>query len=78
MRAEVHNNLRRLRREADLTQEDLARGLGVTRQTVIAIENGRYLPSIGLALKIARFFGRPVEGIFWLAEEQPAKGGETA
>lgn len=72
MRAEVRNNLRRLRREADLTQEDLAGRLGVTRQTVIAIENGRYLPSIGLALKIARFFGRPVEQIFCLEEAEPA------
>ncbi len=76
MRTEVGNNLRRLRREADLTQEDLARGLGVTRQTIIAIENGRYLPSIGLALKMARFFGRPMEHIFWLVDEQPADGVE--
>lgn len=72
-RVEVRNNLRRLRREAELTQEELAARLGVTRQTVIAIENGRYLPSIVLALKIARFFGRPVEEIFWLSDGQPAE-----
>lgn len=76
MSGEVNNGLRRLRLEAGLTQEDLAVRLGVTRQTIIAIENGRYLPSIGLALKVARLFGKPVEEIFWLAEEQPKGGNE--
>lgn len=69
MSAKVGNGLRRLRLEADLTQEELAHRLGVTRQTVIAIENGRYLPSIGLALRISRFFGRPVEEIFFLTTD---------
>lgn len=72
---EVLNSLRRARRAADLTQEELADRLGVTRQTIIAIENGRYLPSIGLALKLARFFGRPVEELFWLDEAD--SGGAT-
>jgi putative transcriptional regulator len=49
-----------------LTQEGLAEALGVTRQTVIAIEKGNYAPSVHLALKIARHFKLPVEKIFHL------------
>lgn len=49
-----------------MTQEDLARALGVTRQTVIAIESGRYAPSLPLALRLARVFGVRVEDLFEL------------
>ena len=47
-----------------MTQEDLALALGVTRQTIIAMEKGNYTPSVLLALKIARYFKKPVESIF--------------
>ncbi|MFX1538331.1 MAG: helix-turn-helix transcriptional regulator [Promethearchaeota archaeon] len=48
----------------DLTQEDLARKIGITRQTIIAIEKGKYNPSLELAFKIARYFEVTVEDIF--------------
>jgi putative transcriptional regulator len=48
----------------DLTQEDLAQAIGVTRQTVIAMEKGKYNPSLELAFKIARFFNVSIENIF--------------
>lgn len=56
--------MRELRQAADLSQAALGEQLGVSRQTVIAIETGRYDPSLRLALRIARHFGRPVEDIF--------------
>jgi putative transcriptional regulator len=60
----MHNCVRELRNERSLRQEDLARALKVSRQTINAIETGRYLPSLPLALAMARFFGRPVEDLF--------------
>lgn len=62
----MKNNIRKLRRERKLRQEDLAQILGVTRQTIIAIENEKYNPTLELAMKIARFFGTQVEEIFLL------------
>lgn len=56
--------VKELRLQATLTQEDLARDVGVTRQTIIAIEKGNYVPSVILALKIARRLGSPLEGVF--------------
>lgn len=56
--------MRELRQAADLSQAALGEQLGVSRQTVIAIETGRYDPSLRLALRIARHFGRAVEDIF--------------
>ena len=53
------------RKAAGLTQEDLARSVDVTRQTIIAIEKGNYVPSVLLALKIAKLLKVPVEGIFY-------------
>lgn len=58
-----------LRSEHRLTQADLAQRLGVSRQTINSIETGRFEPSLTLALRIARYFGRPVEIIFDLAED---------
>lgn len=69
MGGNVHNKLKLLRVTRDLTQEELAEALGVTRHTIMAIENGRYLPSIALALRVAQYFNRPLEEIFWLEEE---------
>ncbi|ASJ05119.1 helix-turn-helix transcriptional regulator [Thermococcus barossii] len=60
----MKNRLRELREELGITQEKLARALGVTRQTIIAIEKGRYDPSLRLAFKIARFFGVKIEDVF--------------
>lgn len=66
----VHNKLRWLRKMSDLTQEQLGESLGVTRHTILAIENGRYEPSIALALKIAKYFKLPLEEIFWLEQKE--------
>ncbi|NJE43376.1 helix-turn-helix transcriptional regulator [Thermococcus sp. GR6] len=60
----MKNRLRELREAKGLTQEELAKALGVTRQTIIAIEKGKYDPSLKLAFKIARFFGVLIEDIF--------------
>ena len=59
----------------DLTQEDLARKIGVTRQTILAIEKGRYVPSLDLAFRISRHFGVNIEEIFIYGEETPAAPG---
>lgn len=64
MPGKVKNCLSEFRIRNDLTQEELANSLGVTRQTIIAIEKGNYTPSVLLALKIAHFFKEPVESIF--------------
>jgi len=59
------NNIRRLRFDADeMTQADLAAKTDVTRQTIIAIEGGKYSPSLELAFKIAHAFGVPLESVF--------------
>ena len=60
----MKNDLRVLRARHDLSQAELAGKLGVSRQTVNAIETGRYDPSLSLAFKIAALFGRPIELIF--------------
>lgn len=60
----MKNNIRTLRESRGLTQEDLAKQVGVTRQTIIAIENDKYNPTLSLAFKLARLFGRPIEEIF--------------
>jgi putative transcriptional regulator len=61
----VTNDIRRLRFErGEMTQADLAERIGVTRQTVIAIEQGRYSPSLEMAFRIARVFGVPLEAVF--------------
>jgi putative transcriptional regulator len=60
----VHNDIRELRSGRGLRQEDLAAAMRVSRQTINAIETGRYLPSLPLAIALARYFGRPVEELF--------------
>lgn len=64
MAERVANTVSEYRIKEKLTQEELAHALGVTRQTIIAIEKGNYTPSVLLALKIASFFKKPVESIF--------------
>jgi putative transcriptional regulator len=69
-RAAISNNLRRLRFEAgEMTQQALADRVGCTRQTIIVLEQERYVPSLALAMRIARTFGRPVEEIFQLSDQ---------
>jgi len=60
----MNNRLKVLRAERDWSQADLAEALGVSRQTVNALETGRYDPSLPLAFRIARVFGQPIEAIF--------------
>jgi putative transcriptional regulator len=60
----VENTLRVLRAMRRITQGDLASALGVTRQTILAIENGKYNPSLELAFKIAKYFETTIEKIF--------------
>ena len=60
----MNNRLKVLRAERDWSQADLAEQLGVSRQTVNALETGRYDPSLPLAFRIARVFGQPIEAIF--------------
>ena len=64
----MENSIRSLRKAAGLTQEDLAQALGVTRQTINAIENDKYDPTLGLSMRLARFLNPPVEDIFRLPE----------
>ena len=64
----MKNRLKVARAEIDLTQEELAKRIGVSRQTINAVESGRYVPSTVLALKMAKVFGKPVEEIFFLEE----------
>ncbi len=62
---EVTNRIRRLRFDhGEMTQEELAGRVGCTRQTIIALEQGKYVPSIALAFRIARAFGAAVEDVF--------------
>jgi len=60
----MNNRLKVMRAERDWSQAQLAEQLGVSRQTVNALETGRYDPSLPLAFKIARVFGQPIESIF--------------
>ena len=67
---EVKNRLEALRKERGIRQEELAKALSVSRQTIGSLENGRYNPSILLAFRIARFFDLPIEEIFLYDEEE--------
>lgn len=65
----MRNNIKTLRKERGLRQEDMAKLLGVSRQTIVAMENDKYDPTLELAIKTARLLERPVEEIFFLDEE---------
>ena len=66
----IMNTVRRLRFDHDeMTQEELARKAGVSRQTIIDIESGKYTPSLGLAFKLSEIFNRTIEEIFQVVEE---------
>ena len=62
----MKNRIKVLRKELGLRQEDVANRVGVTRQTIITIENDRYNPTLELAMKLAKLFNTPVEEIFQL------------
>ena len=64
----MKNRIKVLRAMHDLTQDALAQQLGVTRQTILAIEKGKYDPSLDLAFKIARYFNVSIEEVFAYAE----------
>ncbi len=71
----VHSEVRKLRfLNGEMTQEELARRVGVSRQTIVAIEGGMYDPSVGLAMRIARIFAVPVEQVFTLQETDGVRG----
>lgn len=65
----MKNRLEELRKERNIKQEELAEALKVSRQTIGSLENGRYNPSIILAFKIARYFGKSIEEIFVYEED---------
>jgi putative transcriptional regulator len=69
MTENILNFVREYRKRAGLTQEDLARAIGVSRQTIISIERGRYIPSLPLALKLARHFGCSTDDMFKFEED---------
>ena len=66
----LKNRIQELRKQRKVTQEELAEAVGVTRQTIISLENGRYNASLQLAFRIAGFFGKAIEEIFWLEESE--------
>jgi len=69
LRDDVTNTLRRHRLErGELTQQALADAVGVSRQTIVSIEKGRYNPTVGLALRLAQVLGGPVEALFQLTK----------
>lgn len=70
----LRNRLRELRLQQGLTQVTLAERVGVTRQTIIAVEKGKFVPSVKLALRLADTLGTPLEDVFWLNDD---KGGEA-
>lgn len=64
----MKNRIKVERAEKDITQQQLAEAVGVSRQTIVAIEKNRFMPSTPLALKISRYFGKPLESIFILED----------
>jgi putative transcriptional regulator len=62
----MNNSIRINRAEKGITQQDLADAIGVSRQTINAIESGKYIPSTLLALKVSHYFGKSTDEIFWL------------
>jgi putative transcriptional regulator len=73
-KSRINNTIRKLRfMHAEMTQEQLAEKVGVTRQTIIAIESAKYSPSLELAFKIARVFETPLEEVFTYEDEDKTK-----
>ncbi|MFA9231277.1 MAG: helix-turn-helix transcriptional regulator [Microgenomates group bacterium] len=69
-KARITNQIRRLRFDAsEMTQKDLAEAVGVTRQTIMAIENAKYFPSLELAFQIAQVFQKPLDQVFQFEQD---------
>lgn len=66
----MKTSIAQLRKERKLTQEELAKAVGVSRQTIISIENEKYTASLVLAYKIAHYFGKTIEEVFDFSEEE--------
>ena len=66
----MKNKIENIRKEQGLLQDEMAKAMGVSRQTISSLENGRYNPSIMLAYKIAKYFGMTIEDIFVFEEEE--------
>ena len=66
----MENRIEQIRKERGILQDEFAKALGVSRQTISSLENGRYNPSILLAYKIAKFFDMTIEEVFVFEEEQ--------
>ncbi len=66
---DLENRLKEIRQQRGLTQESLAQAIGVTRQTVIAVEQGKFRPSVELALRLARELEVSVHDVFWLKDD---------
>ena len=64
----MKNKIEYIRKEKGIRQEDFAKAMGVSRQTISSLENGRYNPSILLAYKIAKYFDMTIEEVFWFEE----------
>jgi putative transcriptional regulator len=71
----LRNNLKEIRLQKNLTQEILAQKVGVTRQTIIAIEQAKFVPSVRLALEIRSALDMPFESLFWLEGSQGDDNG---
>ena len=65
----MNNRIKELRKQKKITQDELAKAVEVTRQTIISLENGKYNASLQLAYKIARYFGTNIEDVFIFEEE---------
>ena len=65
----MKNRIEEIRKAKDIRQEEFAKAMGVSRQTISSLENGRYNPSITLAYKIAKYFGMMIEEVFLFDEE---------
>ena len=66
----MKNRIEEFRKERGILQDEMARAMGVSRQTISSLENGRYNPSISLAYKIAKYFGMSIEKVFIFEEEE--------
>ena len=66
----MKNRIETIRKEFGILQDELAKAMGVSRQTISSLENGRYNPSIMLAYKIAKYFGMTIEDVFVFEEEE--------
>ena len=66
----MKNKIEAIRKERGILQDEMAKAMGVSRQTISSLENGRYNPSIMLAYKIAKYFGKTIEEVFVFEEEE--------